>query len=245
MLSFVGFAATAQQRIITRYFDSSWRSTSKDSAFFYTEMVDEGSVYNYTTYWMRSKKLNYLASYTDTNFAKPVGLLRRYYESGGLEDSSFHYESGQLKNTWHYYPNGKLYVHYTYDLTNKKTKTEGYDEAGKIIDDFVFMKEASFGEPKAWQNYLAENIRQNTPVDKGAAKGTYQVIVRFIVGADGKVLVAEAETNYGFGMEEEVIRVIKKSPKWQPAIYLGKAVNAYRRQPITFVVKDKSKKNKD
>jgi len=37
-------------------------------------------------------------------------------------------------------------------------------------------------------------------------------------------------------MEEEAVRVIKKGPKWTPAIQNGRQVNAYRKQPITFQV---------
>ena len=38
-----------------------------------------------------------------------------------------------------------------------------------------------------------------------------------------------------FVLDEEAIRVIEKSPLWQPAIQHGKQVNAYRIQPIGFV----------
>jgi hypothetical protein len=38
-------------------------------------------------------------------------------------------------------------------------------------------------------------------------------------------------------MEEEVVRVIKKSPRWSPAlIEKGVKVKAYRKQPVSFVV---------
>ena len=37
-------------------------------------------------------------------------------------------------------------------------------------------------------------------------------------------------------MEEEVIRVIKKGPKWVPAVQYGRNVKAYRIQPVTLVV---------
>lgn len=43
-------------------------------------------------------------------------------------------------------------------------------------------------------------------------------------------------------MEKEVVRVIKKSPKWQPAIQDNTAVKAYRKQPITFSVEESIKK---
>ena len=39
-------------------------------------------------------------------------------------------------------------------------------------------------------------------------------------------------------MEEEAVKVIKKGPKWTPALQNGRNVNAYRRQPITFQVQE-------
>jgi protein TonB len=97
--------------------------------------------------------------------------------------------------------------------------------------------EASFpGGESAWRRYLQNNLDANTPVDNGASEGTYQVIVRFIVSKDGSISDVVAETSFGHGMEAEAVKIIKKGPKWTPALQNGRNVNAYRRQPITFVV---------
>ncbi len=108
------------------------------------------------------------------------------------------------------------------------------------VDGKVFEKvevEAAFpGGVDAWRLYLQQNLKANVPVKKGAPAGAYKVIVKFIVSTDGQITDVEAETDYGFGMEKEVIRIIKKGPKWLPAMQNGKSVNAYRRQPITFLV---------
>ena len=242
LLAFTGIVSFAQQTFNTRYYDSSFIPVSKDSAFFYGEMAKEGNLYNFNVYWMRSKKVKSVGSYADTNLAKPVGLNKGYYENGAIEDSSYFYESGKLKNIWHFYPDGKLFVRHSYNAKNNKETTEAFQPNGTTIPDFVYQREAAFGERSAWTAYLGENLKSNIPVKKGAPEGTYLVVVRFVVGKDGKVQQATAETNYGFGMEEEALRVINKSPKWQPAIYLGKTLPAYRRQPITFVVEGSSKK---
>ena len=106
----------------------------------------------------------------------------------------------------------------------------------------IFTKveiEASFpGGESAWLRYLEKNLHASTPVDNGAPEGTYQVIVRFIVSKDGSISDVTAETNHGFGMEQEAVKIIKKGPKWRSAFQFGKNVNAYRRQPITFTVQD-------
>jgi protein TonB len=61
-------------------------------------------------------------------------------------------------------------------------------------------------------------------------------VVQFIVDKDGNVSEVKALTSHGYGMEEEAVRVIKRGPKWTPAIQNGRQVKAYRKQPITFVV---------
>ena len=106
---------------------------------------------------------------------------------------------------------------------------------GKVYEKVEL--EATFpGGADAWQTYLQENLKADVPVKKGAPAGKYMVIVRFIVSKNGKVTDIKAETNYGYGMEKEVIRIIAKGPKWMPAQQNGKTINAYRRQPITFLV---------
>lgn len=117
-------------------------------------------------------------------------------------------------------------------------------EVPKTDDDEnkVFNKvevEASFpGGEAAWRRYLQNNLDANTPIDNGAPEGTYQVIVRFIVSRDGSISDVVPETKFGHGMEAEAVKIIKKGPKWTPALQNGRNVNAYRRQPITFVVSE-------
>ena len=70
----------------------------------------------------------------------------------------------------------------------------------------------------------------------GAPAGSYLVIVRFIVSKDGSISNVVPETKHGYGMEAEAVRVIKNGPSWKPALLNGRNVNAYRRQPMTFVI---------
>ncbi|MEP7237865.1 MAG: energy transducer TonB [Ferruginibacter sp.] len=112
-----------------------------------------------------------------------------------------------------------------------------------MADTIVYTKvsvEASFpGGDEAWREYLMKNLKANVPVKKKAPAGIYRVVVKFIVSKDGTLTGIEAETAHGYGMEEEVIRIIKKGPNWTPALIDKKPVNAYRRQPVTFAVEEK------
>jgi len=109
-----------------------------------------------------------------------------------------------------------------------------------IVTDSVFTreeKEAEFpGGSKGWRTFLERNLDPNVPVNRKAPPGIYQVSVMFIVQKDGSITDISAETSYGYGMEEEVIRVITRGPKWIPAVQYGRKVKAYRIQPVTFVV---------
>lgn len=109
-------------------------------------------------------------------------------------------------------------------------------------EDKIFTKvenEAEFpGGDAAWRRYLEKNLDPNAPVENGAPEGTYKVTVQFIVSKDGSISDVKALTSHGYGMEEEAIKIIKKGPKWTPALQNGRNVNAYRSQPITFVVQE-------
>ncbi len=98
------------------------------------------------------------------------------------------------------------------------------------------------GGPEAFRKYLRENLKTNTPVNNGAKAGIYKVVLKFIVNADGSLSDIKCENDPGFGIGAEAIRFIKTTPKWQPAVQNGKKVNAYLKQPITFVVEEEDAK---
>ena len=111
------------------------------------------------------------------------------------------------------------------------------DEEDKIFTAVEI--EAGFpGGQDAWMNYLRNTLNGSLPVDNGAGAGKYTVIVKFVVSKDGSVSDVKCENDPGFGMCEEAVRVIKKTKNWTPAVQNGQSVNAYRRQPVVFVVED-------
>jgi protein TonB len=110
----------------------------------------------------------------------------------------------------------------------------------KFDDNKIFDKveiEASFpGGDSKWRQYLERNANGQVATDNGAPEGTYTTVVQFVVDKEGNISDVRALTNHGYGMEEEAMRVIKRGPKWNPAVQNGRQVKAYRKQPITFRV---------
>ncbi len=108
------------------------------------------------------------------------------------------------------------------------------------VDDKVFTQTeipAKFpGGDTAWKNYLRKHIDARIPVTEGWKAGTYKIVVSFLVKKDGSITDLKTNDHAGSKTAEACIDLIKKGPKWIPAKQNGHIVNAYRKQPITFVI---------
>ncbi|MEJ7913629.1 MAG: N-acetylmuramoyl-L-alanine amidase [Chitinophagaceae bacterium] len=132
------------------------------------------------------------------------------------------------------------------EITSRKPGDQGKPTSRVNIssdnqsDEPTFTKvevEAGFpGGVASWRKFLTTNLYEKIAATNGAPKGTFTVVVQFIVEKDGSIHDIKSLTSHGYGMEEEVMRVIKSGPKWTPATQNKKAVRAYRKQPISFVV---------
>jgi hypothetical protein len=111
-----------------------------------------------------------------------------------------------------------------------------------IADGNTFLQvdsEASFpGGFDGWRKFLEKNLNPNVPVDNGAPTGLFTVLVQFVVDIDGSISEIKPLTKLGYGMEQEVVRILKKSGAWTPAMQNERPVRAYRKQPVTFMVSD-------
>ncbi len=90
------------------------------------------------------------------------------------------------------------------------------------------------GGDSAWKKYLIVNANSMVSVNNGAPEGRYKTRIRFIVHPDGTLSDITALTHFGYGMEEEAIRLIKNGPRWIPATREGTKVSSFKEQPMTF-----------
>jgi N-acetylmuramoyl-L-alanine amidase len=116
------------------------------------------------------------------------------------------------------------------------------DTSRKIVFTKVEIEPEFPGGKEAWKNFLQKNIKAMTPADEGWKPGTYKIIVKFIVGANGSLSDFSTENYPDSKTAKHCIAVIKNGPKWIPAKQNGHIVAAYRKQPITFVISDESDK---
>jgi protein TonB len=90
------------------------------------------------------------------------------------------------------------------------------------------------GGPAAWKRYLENNLKADAVVEAGAPPGILTVRVQFIVDKDGNISEVKALNDPGYGTAEEAVRVIKKGPKWKPALQNGRNVIYQAVQGVGF-----------
>lgn len=106
-------------------------------------------------------------------------------------------------------------------------------ESSTKPEEAPVQKEPEFpGGMQAWLNFLNRNLRTPGDLEPGEKK---TVLIRFQVAADGVVTGFEIVRSGGSDFDNEVIRVLKKMPKWKPAIQNGQPIFRYFTQPVTFM----------
>lgn len=88
------------------------------------------------------------------------------------------------------------------------------------------------GGQEAWINFLRKNLIVPGELDAGEKK---MVQIRFVVSTDGSITDFEIMQSAGKDFDNEVIRVLKKMPKWKPAVENGRPVIRSYTQPVTFI----------
>jgi protein TonB len=88
------------------------------------------------------------------------------------------------------------------------------------------------GGTRAFNKYIMNNLEY--PEVAKIVGLTGNVIISFIVDADGSVTDVKPEVCLGAACESEAVRVIASMPKWTPGIYQGKLVRVKYSVPISF-----------
>ena len=169
------------------------------------------------------------------------GVEATFYEDGKPASAGRWVADTAKHGPWVYYDAmGKVLAKENYANGNKLS-CSCFDENGNQLDSLACTEnEAFFSKDKdAWRNFLVRTLNPDAPAKNGAPPGQYTVVAQFIVNKDGSLIDIKTLTNYGYGMEAEVKRMLRKSPKWEPAHQFGRLVKAYRKQPITFIVPEK------
>jgi hypothetical protein len=189
------------------------------------------------------------------------GLWKKWDTASHLIKSIIYDHGKKTDSTVFYYQtNGKLSERKLTDIKNDKQQIISYNDTGKVISealfigqkgivkiyngseikiDTVYSKEeidASFpGGEEGWNRYIRLAIMHNIDeLTNDNRSGT--CILRFLIDKEGRVNNVMALTMQGSVLAKMAVKAITKGPRWIPAMQYGRAVNAYREQPITFTL---------
>ena len=110
-----------------------------------------------------------------------------------------------------------------------------FDSSNEIFD-VVEEQPSPSGGMAGWNQYLSENLKYPYQARRMGIEGT--IIVMFEIHRDGSIHNAEILRGIGGGADEEAMRVVLNSPKWEPGRQRGRAVVTRMRLPIRFKLGD-------
>ncbi|MEO8108990.1 MAG: energy transducer TonB [Ginsengibacter sp.] len=226
--------------LIENYTDSSLRFNEGSSESFYPNGTVE-STSNYTSnkpdgLWLKWDSTGRVIDSTIYQKGKKVTETSLGYHKNGIMDSLVHINFTSDSYERQYYDDSAR-LGSEVNFIGQKGFLKYYDKGNLTSSDSVFSRleiEAEFpGGNSAWNKYIVTRLQNNA--DKILKSGEYGTcVVKFIVGKDGKIKEAEATTMKGTALAEVAVSIITNSPKWHPASQYGRAVNAYRLQPVTL-----------
>ena len=128
-------------------------------------------------------------------------------------------------------------------MADKKGSCLCYDETGTQLDPATCEETAAVpaGGTQGWRRFLEQGLSRlldEKAKSRQWSAGQVTVLVQFVVDKDGSLSEFTPLTQYGKGIEEEVIRMLQRSPKWTPARQRGRVVKSYHKQPVTFAIRD-------
>ena len=103
---------------------------------------------------------------------------------------------------------------------------------------FVVVHEPEFpGGTKKFYKFLQNNIRYQAVAHEKRIQG--KVFITFVVEKDGSLTDIKVVHGIGGGCDEESVRVMKMSPKWNPGTQNNHTVRVFYAVPISFTLQSR------
>jgi TonB family protein len=231
LLLFFCAAALANDTLYFRL-SNPWNTVKSPTGKYLRKCLKENDYYHCWDY--NSNNILVTESfYADTTFARKLHCHKYFNETKGFLEQTRCYENGRLHGYFvDYNEKGDTTAYQVYE--NGAVTKEWSSDANENTQVFQMIETtAEFpGGRSAWLTYLGDNLNYPKALRKEKISG--QVIVKVFVDPTGTVSNVEIVKSLHPLLDEEVIRVIKGSPKWKPATQNGKAVQMTFNQPISF-----------
>lgn len=161
------------------------------------------------------------------------GSVQQFYPNRKLKGSGRIFE-GMSEGIWQFKrENGTALMDVTFAKDSLVSKicfdTLGQPQQGECI----YERLASFpGGNEGWRQFLTRNLQYPSEARRNDISGT--VKVKFQVETDGSLSNFSIVSSPAQILSNEVLRLMEKGPKWQPAIQLNQPVKQYHIQNVSF-----------
>lgn len=166
------------------------------------------------------------------------GVQLSWYNSGKLSAAGYWTQDTVKTGKWRYFDEEGVMMAEEEYTDGRLTRCNCFDEKGQKIDSVNCLEKEAMpkGGIDGWQQYMAKSLKPviESQIKSGVKPGIYTIIISFIINKDGSLGNFSASTAYGNGMEDSVIAMLKKAPKWTPAKVHGRSVKSFHMQPVSF-----------
>jgi protein TonB len=215
-------------------FDENWKDANIDKATYFirrTKISDtcwQCDTYNIYGPMIKSEQ------FIDEKGSLAHGRFTFFNEKGKI-DSFCNYSKGLPNGYWYIYNDPFYEIRLTYEMgvlvdTKKTVKVKDAQKKDSLAKG---EKESEFtGGLAAWQRYLNRNLEYPQRAVKANMQG--EVCIAFEIDTTGNIPNCFVWSSVEFSLDEEALRIIRRSPRWIPAIQEGQLKKSYKRQPIVF-----------
>lgn len=163
------------------------------------------------------------------------GEKTKYYETGELM-GTLNYSDGELDGSVKMYATNGQIIRDEMFIEGISRKSKCYSPTGEKIKCTPFTSRAEFpGGDEAFTNWVADHFVYPRKLMEEGISG--RVVMRFVVDTSGYITRITAIESSHTLFEEEAIRVLKSSPRWNVAYHEGLPVKSYRQIPIAMALK--------
>ncbi len=221
----------------TIYYNKDWYKCNRTEALYYRLIIKNTKVsYTVTDYFISNNQPQMVAEFLSLNPEQKNGPCT-YYRENGEKKSEGVYKKNNKVDQWIFWDEGRQ------DSSIQNFKTDGTttwirrSEQQKKKDEeseFISVEHMPTfpGGDVALKTFLKRNLSYPSEAIKQNIKG--DVMVEFLVSADGSLRNIKILHDIGGGCGDETIRLVKIMPAWNPGKQGGVGVNVKMVIPVTF-----------
>jgi periplasmic protein TonB len=214
-------------------FDADWKPTKIETAHFllHTHRVSD-TCWQYDFYNFLGPLIK-VERYRDKD-ANLINGVSRHYNEKGLIDSTGNFHNGKRNGEFIKFVGDPLKPKWKY-IYREDSLIDFVDLAIPNEDppSFKDEKESDYpGGAGGWMHYLQKHLKYPERAMNGNIQG--QVSINFVVDIAGNVIDPYVSASVEYSLDDEALKMINGSGKWEPAFQNGKNVKSYKLQPINF-----------